>query len=262
MGHNRLGELPKSQEWREVIALLDTPNVDAVALVGAVFAAADRRLQLLRNDDVLNYCFWLLTRIASAARTPGFEEQLAQLGILLANDTDAPTFVELVAERIEDRLGDFPPSGHFGDLAQHALRAALADTVGQQGGSLFQCSLADLRDAMARHATAARFGELAFRFFAEFLDRSMQTFVDRELAQHIGEARAFTTVANCQEFQRVLHIHARQSARIVEKFAGGWFSKHHYEERGTISAKSTQGFINVALRKLRDELLLQRESVA
>jgi hypothetical protein len=85
----------------------------------------------------------------------------------------------------------------------------------------------------------------------------MQAFLDRELAQHIGEARAFDTLGNAQEFQRLLDIHARQSARIVQRFAGEWFSLHHWEQEGNIGIEETQRFVAHALRKLCDELMLQ-----
>jgi hypothetical protein len=240
--------------------LLDAPTVDARELAGGVIAAADQRLLRLRADPALGYCFWLLARLASAAKMPGFVDELAQLGIRLPADVDAPTFVELIAERVEDRLAELPPNGHFGDIAQQSLRSALSTTVGQHGQSFIQGSLEDLRDAVAAHATTSKFGALAHRFFAEFLGRSMLAFIDRELAQHIGEARAFATVGNCLEFQRALALHATQSARIVERFAGEWFSLHHWQDHGAITPENTDKFVGVALKKLRDELLLQRET--
>jgi hypothetical protein len=202
----------------------------------------------------------MLTRIAAAARRPGFADELASVGIDLPANCDAPTFIALVAECVDDHVAGLSPSGHFGDIAQLALRSALAETVGQHGRSLFQSSLADLRDAVAAHATRTRFGELGHRFFADFLDRSMQAFVDRELARHIGPTRAFTTLANSREFQQVLTVHARQSARIVEVFAADWFVKHYRAQEGAITSQEAQGFVSQAVRKLCDEILLQREA--
>jgi hypothetical protein len=144
VGHNRLGALPKTQEWREVIALLDAPAVNPLDLAGAVMAAAHKRFQLLGDDPALGFWFWLLVRIASAARKPGFAEEMAHLGLPLPADIDAPTFVEVVADRVEERLAALPASNHFTDIAQLALRTALIQTVGPHGRNTFNSTLSDL----------------------------------------------------------------------------------------------------------------------
>ena len=68
MGHLRLGRLPKTRLWREVVELLDTSSHDAEA-IGRSVAAADSRLRGLADDASLTYRFLLPTRIARAARS-------------------------------------------------------------------------------------------------------------------------------------------------------------------------------------------------
>ena len=68
MGHLRMGRLPKTRRWTQVVDLLDAGSLDTGALAAAVFEAADYRLRQLANDQGLGYSFWLLTRIALAAR--------------------------------------------------------------------------------------------------------------------------------------------------------------------------------------------------
>src|SRR5258708_4813722 len=61
MGHVRLGRLPKTRRWAEVIALLtDSSPEDVAAIASATVQAADRRLRELARDPSLTYCFWLL----------------------------------------------------------------------------------------------------------------------------------------------------------------------------------------------------------
>ena len=54
------------------------------------------------------------------------------------------------------------------------------------------------------------------------------------------------------EFNAALDLHCRQASKIVEEFAGSWFSKTNWE-RG-ISPEDVRGFAWVALKKLRAEL--------
>jgi hypothetical protein len=39
----------------------------------------------------------------------------------------------------------------------------------------------------------------------------------------------------------------------METFAADWYSKHNWEAKGEISVVEAQGFVAVALRKLRSE---------
>ena len=70
----------------------------------------------------------------------------------------------------------------------------------------------------------------------------------------MGGTSKLTTVAQSLDFMRALDTHTRQSARIAEEFAGGWYSKHNWESKGQITSAEAQRFVAYALRKLRTEL--------
>ncbi len=254
MGHIRLGRLPKTQRWRDVVALLDAPGPDAARVAAATAHAATRRLNTLVDDPSLTYCFWLLTRLASAARRPDFVDALGDLG-LMARPTDSVIgFVAQISSRVRDEVERHPESGPFGELASLALRRALTETVGTEGRSLFGSSVEDLERAFRRHTTPDRFGALSQRFFGDFLARTLRFYVDKELALHVGTGGGLADLADSETFVADLDLHARQSARIVERFAAEWFAKHDWESGGTIGRDEAKGFVAVALGKLRAEL--------
>ncbi len=68
MGHIRLGRLPKTLAWRDVIGLLDTEPDDAASIASATVRAADSRLRKLASDPSLAFSVWLLVRAMTAAR--------------------------------------------------------------------------------------------------------------------------------------------------------------------------------------------------
>src|SRR5690349_20610234 len=105
MGHNRLGRLPKTQRWREVVRLIDDSPTDTSAVARATVRAAEARLRELGRDPALAYCFWLLTRIASASRSPDFPEQLALLGLDPEGTTTVLSFIAQVSDRVGRELG-------------------------------------------------------------------------------------------------------------------------------------------------------------
>jgi hypothetical protein len=254
MGHIHLGRLPKTLRWRGVVRLLDEAPDDVPSVARATVAASTGRLRALGGDPSVGFCFWLLTRISSASRSADFRADLADLGLSVRDSPSTLSFIAQVTDRTGSELARHPESGPFAELASLALRRALSETVGQEGRSLFDTSIQDLQSAFRRHSTPEAFGLMARRFFGDFLSRTLRFFVERELSNHVGPGHALANVRDSHEFASALDLYCRQSARILERFAPEWYSKHHWEARGRISREEAQGFVAVALRKLRSEL--------
>ena len=80
MGHIRLGDLPKTKRWRQVISLLEGgSNPDAIA--SATLAAAEEGFRQAAKDTGFRYTIWLLTQVTLAARKDNFSQELNKLGL-------------------------------------------------------------------------------------------------------------------------------------------------------------------------------------
>jgi hypothetical protein len=230
------------------------PTLDAPTVAGATAAAAADRLDDLGDDRSLTYCFWLLTRLASAARGPTFGEDLAALGLAARPGDPVVSFLSQVSDRVREEVGRHPESGLFGELASLALRRALLETVGSEGRSLFGSSLEDLERAFRRHATPVQFGRLARGFFGDLLARTLRFYVEKDLSNHVGTSPGLATTADSRAFAEDLDRYGRTTAGVMERFAAEWFDLHHWEASGRISRDEAHGFVAHALDKLRDEL--------
>ncbi len=255
MGHLRLGRLPRTMHWQGVVGLLDDSPDDIPAVARATVTAAEARMRELSRDPSLTYCFWILTRVMVASRESDFRSALQGLSIKPASSDSALAFVTELSEQVRNELTAYPQSGPFGELASLALRRALSETAGVHGRSLFGSSLEDVHHAFRSHSSPDRFGDVARRFFGDFLARTLQFFVDKELSNHVGSGGQLRGIEASREFSAALDVYTRQSARIVEEFASGWYGKHNWESQGAISREEAQGFVAVALRKLRMELV-------
>ena len=254
MGHLRIGRLPKTRRWNAVVDLLGAADVNAPTIARATVSAAEERLRDLADDPSLSYCFWLLTRITWAARGDNFAETLANLGIDVGPNDSTIGFISQVNDRAREVVGLFLESGHFSELATLSLRRALSETVGQQSLSLFGSSIEQLQEACRAYSARGQFGLLARRFFGDFLARTLRYLVARELSNQVGPNRGLGTIGQSREFSQSLDLYARQSARIMDEFAAGWYAKRNWEARGEISEEDASRFVAVALRKLRMEL--------
>ena len=257
MGHLRLGRLPKTRAWGEVVDLLET-NVDNIPEVGrATLKAAEAQLKRLSADPVISYCFWILTRVTWFARGDDFAIRLTEIGVNPETASSAFTFISQLTDHVRTKAAEHPESGVFAEIASLALRQALAQTVAEHSRTLFGTNLEDIQRACRVYSTRNQFGVLVKYFFAHFLSRSLQYLLNKELSNHIGPEHALNDIESAKEFNDALVTYSRQSAKIVEDFAAGWYLKHNWESRGEIPEEDARRFVAMALRKLRMEL--QRE---
>ncbi len=251
MGHLRLGRLPKTRRWIEVVELLEADPTDAARVTGATVVAAETHLRSLPSNEPLTYAFWLLLRIATASRSETFVQDVRGLGLSVTAETSALELISEVADELRGRFrGGDSATAEFASLA---VRRALTETVGSFGGSLFGSTVDDLQSAFRRFSTKDQFSEVAYGFFADFTARLLTSYLDRELSNHVEGS-----ISERMEVASAIDLHARQSAAIMREFAGGWYSKQNWETKGEITLDDAQRFVAVALRKLRMEL--QQES--
>jgi hypothetical protein len=93
MGHVRLGVLPRSRKWTEVVELLRSDAAD-LDVASASARAAESALAEASRDPVFAECVWLLTNLPLAARDPDHLERLKDLGVAADHP---PTLLELTA---------------------------------------------------------------------------------------------------------------------------------------------------------------------
>ncbi|MEQ8652425.1 MAG: hypothetical protein RIC87_08175 [Kiloniellales bacterium] len=253
----RLGVLPKSRKWTQVVALLEggaaLPDV-----AGASAEAAERALQQAADDPLLGHAVWLLAALPLAARAPGWTERLRELGL----ETDGPpSLFELTAAlsaTLDKKAIELGGRTDLGEMAQMALVESLVQTIEPQLPSLFTPDPAEVRTALGRLSGGERFGALARTFFSRLTNRSLNYYLSRELANHIGADRRFTTDQERRQFDQSLALHCQESARIVEAFAGGWYGKTVWQQ-DELTPESTQRFARYSFKKIRDELRRRRD---
>lgn len=257
MGHVRLKRLPASQKWQHVVALLiEGASVNDLATASA--DAAEAALRHAREDPVLIESFWLLTQLPLAARAPSFIEATRRVGLEL---TDKPSLLEVVAaysdavDRANQREGRLTD---FGEIARRAGSESLSAFVGADLPGLFAPEPGEVVLALGKLAAPDRFAKLTRDYFARLTTRHLDYYLSRAIPDHVGPTRQIATVADHAAFNAALEQHCREASRIVEEFAGGWYSKTNY--LGGITPTKARGFIFVALRKISDELNKRRSS--
>lgn len=258
MGHIRLGVLPRSRKWDQVVEELRA-GAGAKAVAASAADAAEANLQCASHDPAFLHAFWLLTQVPFAGRGHDFAENLRRLGVHVP---DQPTLMDVVAAfsaAVDHYAREQGGRTDLGEMAQMAAVESLTALVGPNLPSLFEPSPEEVQRAIGRFAAGDRFSALAREFFARLTQRVLDYYLSRELSNHIGAGERFRHDAARSQFDGALDQHCREASRIIEEFAGGWYGKNVYQGGG-LTPDTIRKFAPVAFKKIRAELRKRRDA--
>jgi hypothetical protein len=259
MGHQRLGNIPKSKKWAavvdDVVGGSGLAHEDVGSIAALTLEAARPALEKSKNDPGLRYTFYLLTQIVLAARRADWRERLSSAGISISPEASLFDLTAGVQAAVDDHVARHGRPTDISEMAQQAAGEALASLAGASATTLFGSGGEYLQSAIRDLSTKDGFSRLGQVFFGRFLARFLNFYLSRVTASKVGTDR-LPSIAQVSQFNEALERHCHQSARIVRDFCGQWYSKTEYIEG--IDPANTSRFMAVALRKLGRELAKQR----
>src|SRR4051812_29862004 len=165
MGHQRLGDIPKTQKWQNVVAKVAGDGLEAQGaatqvnvlreIASETLAAAEGGLLKAIDDPGLRFTFYLLTQIVLAAREPQWRARLEGLGIRLSDDSSLFDLTSEVQSVIDDHLSTRGGSSDISEIAQQAAGEAIAKLAGPKAVTLFGAGSDELQDAVRELSTKA-----------------------------------------------------------------------------------------------------------
>ena len=250
MGHIRLGELPKTRRWSQVVALMDDEDTPVADVAKAIVEAAEQAYRAAGADPGLVQSLRSMAVVADASRQEDFAGALRASGFEIEGDEDAIRLLRVVLRDTESRFGPTGQRTVFTELALAALQESLTATVASQTGSLFLSGLEDAQLAYRAFSTERGFARLAHGFFSRLLARSLKYFTDQAAANRLGSGGRLNSESGLRDFNDAIDKYGREAARIVEDYAGAWYSKRRW--LGDVD--QTEGLAALAMRKVADEL--------
>jgi hypothetical protein len=252
MGHSRLGVLPRSGRWRDVVGLLDAGAADS-DVVAASARAAEKDMLRAADDPVFVEAVRLLLNIPLAARSKDFGKALRDIGLAVG---DGPELLDLVAaagERLDAVRRETRARSDFGEIAARALTGTLSRSVGDALPALFGATPDDLQVVARRISWAKGISGFTREFFGRLVAGTLSYWLDRTLALQIGEGRRFSTTAARHAFDSELDHYSSEATRIIKEFSSGWYGKTLHREGG-FGTRDAAAFGAVALKKTVAEL--------
>ena len=252
MGHIRLGNLPRTRKWQQVVALIEG-GAGTAQIAIATITAAEQGFKLAAEDKGLVETIWLLTQLPLAAKSKDFGQALQSVGLDVSNSPGLMEVVGAFSDTIDKKLTNNGGRTDLGEMAQMAATETMTQIIGSRTQSLFGTTTDDVKNAFSKLATNKQFSIFARDFFARLTNKCLDYFVSKAVSYHVGEGKRFRTLAQQGEFTKALGTHSREASKIVEEFSGGWFSKTSWKKK-SISRKDAAGFTHVAMKKIVTEL--------
>jgi hypothetical protein len=258
MGHTRLGTLPQSRKWREVVELIAVgANVQQVA--SSTVNAADSAFSFVKDDRGYHEAVWILTQLGLASSHADPLAYLRSVGIDIPANTSLPGIAVAISAALSNQPDTRHPQSDLAELAHRALVDAVVQRLEPklQQQSLFNLDSEHARQALLQFGSQKEFAKLSREFFSRLTQECMNYFLSKTLATQLGEGQRFVTTNQMAHFEEAMEKHCRESSKIVEQFSEEWFSKHRFTENKDISRESVEGFASYALKKIRDELKMR-----
>ncbi|MDR2925978.1 MAG: hypothetical protein LBU76_08570 [Azoarcus sp.] len=253
MGHVRLGVLPRTKAWKEVVGLI-AAGADVSQVANATITAAEKAFSFVMDDKGYTEAVWLMTQLSIAAKKDDPYAHLRSVGISLPDDATLPDVTAGITDALDRAVDSSRKRSDLAELSGRALVGAVAEALQPHLNGLFPNDKDTMRAALSNLGKQKEFGDLSRSFYDRLTNQSLQYFLSKTLATQVGDGMRFATMNQKAQFDHALDTHTREASVIVRDFSSEWFSKHRFEEGGDISRKSSDGFAGYALKKMKDEL--------
>ena len=257
MGHERMGLLPTTEKWREIveqIAGMYVSEAEVANIAQQTIQNVRDRFRHLAQDDGLVSTFQFLVYLAVASRENNPRMSLLETGIELPDPPTPLAFAKAVNAYVEPRMDSL----EYGEIAQKAAGDAISGWYDQNQPTMENLfsAVKDPFEVWRKAGDGAGFCELSRLFFAKFTQRYLEYFLGREASAALrGVEDRVEFSQHLEEHVNTISRHAFETSKITQSYAAGWFNKNSKE--GIPGQDAIEGFLNTALGKMRDAL--QRE---
>jgi hypothetical protein len=253
MGHSRIGSLPATKPWKDVIKLI-ADGADVPAVATATLRAAERAFAWIQEDAGFREATNLMVEIGLAAGGKDGVKKLAALGITLSENTSVAEVAMTVGAELERRIAAQRERSDIGEIAGKALVSAVIGQLKGKLSTLIEPTPGEVAGVLKKTSQPQGFGEFARTFFSRMTGESLDYFLSKTLTTKLGEGQRFVTNNQVAEFMSAMKTHCEETSVIAQEFAGDWFSKHRFEGGGAISRDEIGGFAWYAMQKMRAEM--------
>lgn len=258
MGHKRLGVLPKSKKWRDIVGAVEacaSGKIPVEEVAKRTLSKVKNLYQELEKDPSVKASLSFLVELSYAFKTPNPGRYLVENGILPTDNLSLISIAHAVNYYKEESFY----SKEYQSIAKQATIDALNNWYRSNldhGVSLFSEGVKP-ENVFAKAADGGGFSEISRLFFAKFTERYLKYFLEREAAPSIKDINTINNFSRAiEEYTDEISKHAYQTSLITQSYAAGWYNKHSKENKP--SGKDINKLIRNTFKKMRSEILFEK----
>jgi len=264
MGHVRLGILPASKKWKEIVAYLSAGDVSVDELANKVADACDRSFEKASDDPAFKFTMDLMFMIPLAAQKNDLRSALSEIGISVPDNPSRTDIIGAFAKAVDTQAAQ--ANSDLYPLSKNAGIAVLNEFLSQEPPApqmdFFAEPKSDVHRNLEKLATPVGFADLTQSYFSSLAKANIRYFMDREMPSHVGEGGSFKSIPDLSVFDRSVDHHCNEASFIMRTFAETWYAKHRYGSDKPVSSKEISSFAHVAVQKMRKEFHIRNQDAS
>lgn len=258
MGHERIGFLPKSKQWNDIVRQLQDYDGDpeVVAHIAAdTLDALRHQYANISNDPSLISAIRFLAILCHSSGSETQEDELNSKGIIAEKEI---TMYSLM-RGVDNYISDNEISLETSKLTKDSLMAAIITY--QQAHETEQLSFDgfDSNNVWSGMDSGSAFCELARSFISEYTARNLNYYLERQSAREIKDYAHLMAFSKALKSQSAaIATHTKDISKLMQSLAAGWYNKNSTATEPNDS-KIVQ-FLDFTFKKIREEFRREGES--
>jgi len=261
MGHVRLGVLPASKKWKEIVSYLTAGDISVAELANKVADACDKSFEKASEDPAFKYTLDLMFKIPLAAQKGDLQAALNEIGISVPDNPSRTDIIGAFAKAVDTQSSK--ANSDLYPLSKNAGIAVLNEFLSQKPPppqmDFFAEPKSDVHRNLEKLASPIGFADLTQNYFANLAKENIRYFMDREMPAHVGDGHNFKSIPDLSIFNKSVENHCKEASFIMRPFAETWYAKHRYGSDKPVSSKEISGFSYVAVQKMRKEFHIRNQ---
>ena len=251
MGHERIGFLPKSKQWKAIInqlALFDGDDVIVAQIADNTLNAIKRNYELMPYDDSVVKAISFLATLSYSANLDDQVNFLNKNGYMVDSSISLFSLMTSAQNYIKTENGSL----EINKLVKDSTMQAIIEYEQRHKEKQLSIFSESSENIWSGAGTGAAFCEMIRTFFAAFTDRQLKYFIERTAASSINNYETLQDFSRKLTAQsRTIADHSFDISKLTQSFSAGWFNKNAVHSLP--DKKQIEGFLRMSFGKLREE---------
>ena len=255
MGHERLGLLPKSKKWKDIIEDIKSfqaADIEINEIVRNTLKGVISRFEKLPEDSGVIASFESLVIFAVSLKSTRTVKFLKKNSIKLEKKFNTTELAKAIFQYIKQR----EESKEYSKIAKKSAIDAIItwyEKNKKRQLKLFE-SFDNSLEVWKKLGTGAGFCELSRYYFSNFITSYLKYFLEREASSSSPDLLTRQQFNNQLELNiETVSKYAFETSKITQSYAAGWFNKK--AKYGLPSRDEIVRFINYSFGKMKEEIL-------